>query len=81
MNRKTISLKVNGQEREVDVEARVTLLDMIRDQLGLTGAKLGVAISRLRRLHFATRRQTRERLLGLGRGHRWLRYFDDRRLG
>ncbi len=44
MNRKTISLKVNGQEREVDVEARVTLLDMIRDQLGLTGAKLGCDI-------------------------------------
>jgi aerobic carbon-monoxide dehydrogenase small subunit len=44
MNRKTISLKVNGMERSVEVEARTTLLDMIRDQLGLTGAKLGCDI-------------------------------------
>jgi carbon-monoxide dehydrogenase small subunit len=44
MNRKTISLRVNGQERSVEVEARTTLLDMVRDQLGLTGAKLGCDI-------------------------------------
>jgi aerobic-type carbon monoxide dehydrogenase small subunit (CoxS/CutS family) len=44
MQRKTISLKVNGQQRNVDVEVRATLLDMVRDQLGLTGAKLGCDI-------------------------------------
>lgn len=44
MNRKTISLKVNGMERRLEVETRTTLLDMIRDQLGLTGAKLGCDI-------------------------------------
>ena len=44
MTRKTISLKVNGQRRSVEVEARTTLLDMVRDQLGLTGAKLGCDI-------------------------------------
>ena len=44
MNRKTIALKVNGMERSLEVEARTTLLDMIRDQLGLTGAKLGCDI-------------------------------------
>lgn len=44
MKRKTVSLKINGHEREVDVEARTTLLDMVRDQLGLTGAKLGCDI-------------------------------------
>ena len=44
MKRKKISLKINGHEREVDVEARTTLLDMVRDQLGLTGAKLGCDI-------------------------------------
>lgn len=42
--KKTISLKVNGLERSVDVEARTTLLDMVREQLGLTGAKLGCDI-------------------------------------
>ncbi len=39
--KKTISLTVNGSERSVDVEARTTLLDMVREQFGLTGAKLG----------------------------------------
>jgi carbon-monoxide dehydrogenase small subunit len=42
--KKTISLKVNGAERTVEVEARTTLLDMVREQLGLTGAKLGCDI-------------------------------------
>ena len=44
MERKRISLKVNGAIRTLDVEARTTLLDMVRDQLGLTGAKLGCDI-------------------------------------
>ena len=39
-----ISLKVNGSERSVEVEARTTLLDMVREQFGLTGAKLGCDI-------------------------------------
>ena len=39
--KKAISLKVNGSERSIDVEARTTLLDAVREQLGLTGAKLG----------------------------------------
>lgn len=42
--KKTISLSVNGTEYSIDVEARMTLLDMVREQLGLTGAKLGCDI-------------------------------------
>jgi aerobic-type carbon monoxide dehydrogenase small subunit (CoxS/CutS family) len=42
--KKSISLRVNGVERSVEVEARTTLLDMVREQLGLTGAKLGCDI-------------------------------------
>jgi aerobic-type carbon monoxide dehydrogenase small subunit (CoxS/CutS family) len=42
--KKSISLKVNGIERSVEVEARTTLLDMVREQFGLTGAKLGCDI-------------------------------------
>jgi carbon-monoxide dehydrogenase small subunit len=42
--KKTISLRVNGFERSVDVEARTTLLEMVREQFGLTGAKLGCDI-------------------------------------
>ena len=39
--KKTISLKVNSAERSVEVEARTTLLEIVREQFGLTGAKLG----------------------------------------
>ena len=42
--KKTISLKVNGSERSAEVEARTTLLDLVREQFGLTGAKLGCDI-------------------------------------
>ena|SRR5712692_9130682 len=42
--KKIISLKVNGGERSVAVEARTTLLEMVREQFGLTGAKLGCDI-------------------------------------
>jgi carbon-monoxide dehydrogenase small subunit len=42
--KKTISLKVNGFERSAEVEARTTLLDLVREQFGLTGAKLGCDI-------------------------------------
>jgi carbon-monoxide dehydrogenase small subunit len=42
--KKTITLTVNGIERSVEIEARTTLLDMVREQLGLTGAKLGCDI-------------------------------------
>ncbi len=37
----TLSLTVNGAERTVDAPAPATLLTVLRDQLGLTGAKRG----------------------------------------
>jgi xanthine dehydrogenase YagT iron-sulfur-binding subunit len=36
-----IRLQVNGQEREFEVEAWVTLLDLLRERAGLTGTKKG----------------------------------------
>ena len=36
-----ISLAVNGESRVVDVEPRVSLLDALREHLGLTGSKKG----------------------------------------
>jgi aerobic-type carbon monoxide dehydrogenase small subunit (CoxS/CutS family) len=36
-----ISLTVNGEHSEVRVEARRTLADVIREEIGLTGTKLG----------------------------------------
>jgi carbon-monoxide dehydrogenase small subunit len=44
MTKKQIHVRVNGMERSLEVEARTTLLDAVREQLGLTGAKLGCDI-------------------------------------
>jgi len=42
--KKIISLTVNGVEHEVAVEPRRTLLEVIREDLGLTGTKKGCGI-------------------------------------
>jgi xanthine dehydrogenase YagT iron-sulfur-binding subunit len=39
--RVTVALTVNGQERQVEVDPRTTVLDLLRERLGLTGAKKG----------------------------------------
>ncbi|HET8944790.1 MAG TPA: 2Fe-2S iron-sulfur cluster-binding protein, partial [Dehalococcoidia bacterium] len=41
MPKQLITLKVNGQAREVAVEPSWTLLETVREQLRLTGAKEG----------------------------------------
>jgi len=42
--KKQIHVRVNGLETELEVEPRMTLLEVVREQLGLTGAKLGCDI-------------------------------------
>jgi len=42
--KKSISLTVNGMERSAEVEPRTTLLDLVREEFHLTGAKLGCDI-------------------------------------
>jgi carbon-monoxide dehydrogenase small subunit len=37
----SIEIKVNGIDRRLDVDNRVTLVDLIRDELRLTGAHVG----------------------------------------
>jgi xanthine dehydrogenase YagT iron-sulfur-binding subunit len=37
----SVSMTVNGQARTITVEPRMTLLDALRDELGLTGTKKG----------------------------------------
>jgi aerobic carbon-monoxide dehydrogenase small subunit len=39
--KKAISLIVNGVGRSAEIEPRLTLLDLVREHFGLTGAKLG----------------------------------------
>ncbi len=36
-----VELEINGAARRISVDSRVTLLDLLRDHLGLTGAKKG----------------------------------------
>jgi aerobic-type carbon monoxide dehydrogenase small subunit (CoxS/CutS family) len=42
--KKQIRLRVNGIDHSTEVEARMTLLDLVREQFNLTGAKLGCDI-------------------------------------
>ena len=39
-----IEIKVNGVMHEIDVQPQDTLLDVIRDKLGLTGTKEGCGL-------------------------------------
>ena len=36
-----ISLRINGEEHRLAIDVRTTLLDLLREQLGLTGSKKG----------------------------------------
>jgi xanthine dehydrogenase YagT iron-sulfur-binding subunit len=36
-----IALRINGEEHRLEVDVRTTLLDLLRENLGLTGAKKG----------------------------------------
>ena len=42
--KKLIAVEVNGTQRQLEVEPWRTLLDVVREDLGLTGAKLGCDI-------------------------------------
>lgn len=42
--KREIHLRVNGMRRRLEVEPRVSLLEAVREELGLTGAKLGCDI-------------------------------------
>ena len=37
----TVRMRINGEEREVTVDNRTSLLDLLREHLGLTGTKKG----------------------------------------
>lgn len=44
MSKKSISVEVNGRQRQLEVEPWRTLLEVVREDLELTGAKLGCDI-------------------------------------
>ena len=48
-----VVLRVNGTAHSVAIEPRVTLLDALREHLGLTGTKKGCDQGAVRRVHGA----------------------------
>lgn len=41
VSKKTIAVVINGEERTLEVVANETLLEVLREKLGLTGSKIG----------------------------------------
>ncbi len=73
-----IDLTVNGSMVTVDVEPRTLLVQALRDQLGLTGTKVGLRHEPVRRLHGPPRREGDEELHGARRPGGGTRGDDDR---
>jgi xanthine dehydrogenase YagT iron-sulfur-binding subunit len=44
VDRSTLTLHVNGESRTLLLDHRATVLDVLREHLGLTGAKKGSAV-------------------------------------
>lgn len=44
MKRVAIKFVINGEEKELEIEPNLTLLELLRDHLGLTGTKEGCGI-------------------------------------
>jgi xanthine dehydrogenase YagT iron-sulfur-binding subunit len=65
--RLTVTLKVNGQGREVSIDPRMTLLDCLREVLHLTGTKKGCDHGQCGGLHDSYRWPPREQLPCFGR--------------
>ena len=61
-----ISFTVNGQPRQVDVEAEKPLLWVLREDLNIVGPKFGCGVAVVRRLHRACRRRAGALLLDGG---------------
>ena len=66
MTRTPIAFKVNGEDVEVLVKPWQTLLEVLRDELRLTGTKEGLQQRELRCLHRPVRRQGYRFLSRLG---------------
>jgi xanthine dehydrogenase YagT iron-sulfur-binding subunit len=41
VERATVTLRINGEEHSLELDTRTSLLDLLREHLGLTGAKKG----------------------------------------
>jgi len=41
VQRATVTLRINGEEHSLELDTRTSLLDLLREHLGLTGAKKG----------------------------------------
>ena len=46
-----VRVRINGEARQIEVDNRTSLLDMLRERAGLTGTKKGCDEGAVRRLH------------------------------
>ena len=65
--RATVSLTINGEQHTLEIDTRTSLLDLLRERLGLTGAKKGCDHGPVRGMHGAGRRAPCQRLPRAGR--------------
>jgi xanthine dehydrogenase YagT iron-sulfur-binding subunit len=78
----SINLTINGMRRTIELDdPRVTLLDLLRERLDLTGTKIRVRPRPVRRVHGLVRRSPRQLLSGAGGQQRRRRGADDRGFG
>ncbi len=76
-----ITLQINGAAHALRIEPRVSLLDALREYLGLTGTKKGCNQGRLRSLHSFSERRTDPFVLGTCRSVRRSGDYDGRGTG
>ena len=76
-----IKLRINGQSHSLKIDPRTTLLDCLRETVGLTGTKKGCDHGQCRRLHGPREWCMRALVLESRPGHGRQRDHDDRGLG
>jgi hypothetical protein len=66
-----LKLTINSQAHSMSIDSRVTLLDFLREELGLTGTKKRLRSRTVWRLYRAGQRSSNQQLPLIGRCTRW----------
>lgn len=72
-----LKLTINTQAHSMSIDSRVTLLDFLREELGLTGTKKRLRSRTVWRLYRAGQRSSNQQLPLIGRCTRWRRDNND----
>lgn len=61
-----ITITINGEQKNLSIDPRISVLDLLREDLKMTGTKKGLRSWPMRRLHGAVEWTPREQLPGAG---------------